>query len=928
MKNLQILFLFLFLAKTSFSVGQIYDPVKWTYHAVKIDAQTYDLVFEASIENDWSIYSQIKESDDGPIPTSFNFENMGLAKVEGKVDECSYNQIKKFDKVFKMELIKFKKKAFFVQRISVEGAKPTKIEGWLEFMACTDKMCLPPTDADFKFDLVHAKDASEINYTKDRLCSGKQPWIAVVPPNENTQEKNEQKESSSGQVDAQVEKEKIITSKKITATKASPNTIANNKDQDTQPQIKEKQKSAEPTFEVVNKNEKADANTGMDQMDGNPQQASKHVKWTIAVKKINNQTFQLIADAVIADGWHIYSSTMDPDDGPIPTSINFVTEDQVVKQSKIEESAEISKTEYDKFFGMDVTKFKKKAHFTKEIKVVPNNTMEVEGYIEYMVCNDRGCLFPDPEEFSVTPDLTTVIEFDPNEEVNHHVSVDQSLLKQMFGLDKEDLKEPVGSCVVKAKEENSLMGIFTLGILGGLVALFTPCVFPMIPLTVSYFTKDSEKKKSGLGSAFFYGFSIFLIYILLSLPFHVFDALDPNILNDISTSVWLNLVFFAIFLFFAFSFFGYYELELPASISQRASSAEGAGGYLGIFFMALTLAIVSFSCTGPILGSLLAGTLQGSGSAAKLTAGMAGFGVSLGLPFGIFAAFPSLMNKLPKSGGWLNSVKVVLGFIELALAFKFLSNADLVKQWGILKIEPFLLIWIIIFAAMALYLFGKIKFPHDSPIKKLSAGRIGLGVLTVAFVLYLFTGFKMDDRSGTYKPLSLLSGLAPPVCYSVAHKCKCPQGLECYKDLQEGLAYAKSVNKPVMLDFTGHACVNCRKMEENVWPKSEIYPYLKDDFVLISLYVDEKLDLPEDEQIEVPRATGGMQKLRYTGKKWAFLQSEYFGKNTQPLYVLMTPDGKLLNAPVAYTPDVDEYEKFLNCGMENWNALGALGMNK
>ncbi len=924
MKNIQFLLLSILLVVSELCIAQIYDPVQWSYHTVQVDEQTYDLIFEAHIEDDWSIYSQTKEGDDGPIPTSFNFENMGLAKKKGNVEECSYNQTKKFDKVFKMDLVKFKKKAYFVQRVSVESAKPKTIKGWLEFMACTDKMCLPPTDVDFQFDLMNASDGKSINYTKDQLCKGKQSFAVAVPKQQSNNNTKAPQSTPSTDASKNVIKnnqtQTSTSTKQSSAQKSTPKEVVEKK------QKKTEEDKNTASFEVINKNPKTNPQNNKVQ-NSETSNSANHVVWNVAVQKIDNQRFKLIADAEIEDGWHIYSSQMDPDDGPIPTSINFMQEDQVIKQSDIEESAEISKTEYDKFFDMNVTKFKRKAHFTKEIKVVPNNTMEVEGYIEYMVCNDRGCLFPDPLEFSVTPDLSSIVEFDKNNEVNHHVSLDQSLLKQIFGIDKEDVKDPVGSCVVKAKEENSLMGIFTLGLLGGLVALFTPCVFPMIPLTVSYFTKDSEKKKSGLGSAFFYGFSIFLIYVLLSLPFHLFDALDPNILNDISTSVWLNILFFLIFLFFAFSFFGYYELELPSSVSQRVSSAEGAGGYLGIFFMALTLAIVSFSCTGPILGSLLAGTLQGSGSAAKLTSGMAGFGVSLGLPFGLFAAFPSLMNKLPKSGGWLNSVKVVLGFIELALAFKFLSNADLVKQWGLLKIEPFLLIWILIFTAMALYLFGKIKFPHDSPIRKLSAGRIGLALLTVAFVFYLFSGFKMDDRSGTYKPLSLLSGLAPPVCYSIAHKCKCPQGLDCYKDLQEGLAYAKSVNKPVMLDFTGHACVNCRKMEENVWPQSEIYPYLKEEYVVISLYVDEKLDLPKEEQIEVPRATGGMQKLRYTGKKWAFLQSEYFGKNTQPLYVLMTPDGKLLNAPVAYTPDVKEYEQFLNCGMENWQSLESLGMN-
>ena len=306
----------------------------------------------------------------------------------------------------------------------------------------------------------------------------------------------------------------------------------------------------------------------------------------------------------------------------------------------------------------------------------------------------------------------------------------------------------------------------------------------------------------------------------------------------------------------------------------------------------------------------------------QLTSGFAGFGLALGLPFGLFAAFPAMMNSLPKSGGWLNTVKVVLGFIELALAFKFLSNADLVKQWGILKIEPFLIIWILIAVAMGLYLLGKIKFPHDSPIKKLSATRIGLAALSIAFAVYLISGFRTSERTGSYEPLSMLSGLAPPVCYSFIHKCKCPQGLECYKDLSEGLEHARAVNKPVLLDFTGHACVNCRKMEEHVWPEPEVYKYLKDDFVLISLYVDEKIPLPKEQQVTLPMRSGGTQKMRFTGNRWAYLQTEYFNINAQPYYVLMTPEGQLLNNPVPYTPDKNEYAQFLECGLKNYKQLG------
>ena len=333
--------------------------------------------------------------------------------------------------------------------------------------------------------------------------------------------------------------------------------------------------------------------------------------------------------------------------------------------------------------------------------------------------------------------------------------------------------------------------------------------------------------------------------------------------------------------------------------------------------MAMTLAIVSFSCTGPILGSLLAGSLTADGGAWQLTSGMGGFGLALGLPFALFAMFPNMLKSLPKSGGWLNTTKVVLGFLELALAFKFLSNADLVQHWNILKIEPFLIIWIIIFAGLALYLFGKIKFPHDSPIKKLSFPRISFAILIAAFTIYLVSGFRVNEKTNTFIPLTLLSGLAPPVGYSFIYPNDCPNDLNCFKDLKEGLAYAKKVNKPIMIDFTGYACVNCRKMEEHIWSLDKIDDYLRNEYVLISLYVDDKKELPKEQQILVNRINGGTRQLENYGHKWAHFQTQFFQTNSQPYYVLLSPDGKqILNKPVGYTPNEKEYADFLQCGLD------------
>ena len=460
--------------------------------------------------------------------------------------------------------------------------------------------------------------------------------------------------------------------------------------------------------------------------------------------------------------------------------------------------------------------------------------------------------------------------------------------------------------------------------MGGLLALLTPCVFPMIPLTVSFFTKKdgNTNEKGGVFKAILYGVFIVVVYVALSIPFHLLDSVNPDILNEISTNVWLNSIFFVIFVFFAFSFFGYYELTLPSTWTNSTSRGEGFGGILGVFFMALTLSIVSFSCTGPILGSLLAGSLSADGGAWQLTAGMGGFGIALGLPFALFALFPNMLKALPKSGGWLNTTKVVLGFLELALAFKFLSNADLVKHWGILKIEVFLGIWILVFAGLTLYIFGKLKFPHDSPVKKLSFFRVSSGFLVLAFVLYLGSGFRVNTQTHTFMPLTLLSGLAPPVGYSFLYPNDCPNNFDCFKDLKQGVAYAQKVNKPILLDFTGYACVNCRKMEEHIWPKPAIKSYFENDYVLISLYVDDKQELPEDQKLTVKRLGGGARVLENYGHKWAHFQTQFFQSNSQPYYVLVSPDGKtVLNAPVGYTPDEDEYKAFLECGLEGFNAL-------
>jgi len=636
------------------------------------------------------------------------------------------------------------------------------------------------------------------------------------------------------------------------------------------------------------------------------------VKWQTSIEKFSDTEYNLVSKATIESGWHLYSQNV-PADGPIPTTFTFDDANGAFKI--IGNTGELEgKTVDDPVFQMRIKFFEKSAIFVQRVQLLGDVT-SVKGTVEFMVCDDTRCL--PPTEVDLVFNITGNNKAENTKVIDEQSIDNESVNEMLYGMAPKDITLLSG----KIKEKKSLWTIFGLGFLGGLLALITPCVFPMIPLTVSFFTKKGNQTKSlGIGKALLYGFFILLVYLILSIPFHLLDSVNPDILNEISTNVWLNVIFFIVFMFFAFSFFGYYELTLPSSWTNKTTQGENAGGIIGIFFMALTLAIVSFSCTGPILGSLLAGSLTADGGAWQLTAGMAGFGVSLGLPFALFAMFPNMLNALPKSGGWLNTTKVILGFLELALAFKFLSNADLVKHWGLLKIEPFLILWIIIFAGLALYLFGKIKFPHDSPIKKLSFSRIAGGILVAAFAIYLASGFRVNKETKTFTPLTLLSGLAPPVGYSWLYPSSTTNNLKTFKDLKEGIAYAKQVNKPIMIDFTGYACVNCRKMEEHIWPLEKIDNYLRNEYVLISLYVDDKKDLPTDEKVEVNRVNGGKRLLKNYGHKWANFQTQFFRSNSQPYYVLLNSDGnKVLIEPVGYTPDEDEYARFLEGGLEVFN---------
>ena len=472
-------------------------------------------------------------------------------------------------------------------------------------------------------------------------------------------------------------------------------------------------------------------------------------------------------------------------------------------------------------------------------------------------------------------------------------------------------KVPADACGGETHDTKKSSGwaVFFLGFLGGLIALITPCVFPMIPVTVSFFTKRSKTRKQGIQNGLLYGVSIFLIYVLASVPFHVIGNVQPEIFNSISTNPWLNLIFFIIFIFFSISFFGFFEITLPSGIANKADSKSGLGSFGGIFFMATTLAIVSFSCTGPILGTLLVGSLQGGAWA--LTAGMAGFGFALALPFTLFAIFPQWLHTLPKSGGWLDTVKKVLAFLELALAFKFLSNADLVQHWGLLKREVFIGIWAVISMALALYLRGLLLLPHDIKGAKISRGRKIMGDLAMVFGLVLIVGMTPKN---TYL-LKFLSGFPPPTHYSLFANKSDQAGLHAnvVNDYEKAVAMSKQQNKPILIDFTGWACVNCRKMEENVWTDPEVLAEIQNHFILVSLYVDDKELLPVEKRFKYTNAQGQTKDINSIGDLWATFQAENFNQVTQPLYVVMGPAQKILSNPVGYTPDAKAYLNWLQC---------------
>ncbi len=635
------------------------------------------------------------------------------------------------------------------------------------------------------------------------------------------------------------------------------------------------------------------------------------VKWSAKVDKITDTEYNLVMNGIIDSGWHLYSQ-FTPENGPLPAEFKF--ENSKANYELVGKTKESPyKKQYNDVFEVDEYYFEKNVTFTQKVKVSNSKLTSIKAMIDYQVCKEV-CI---NQDFTFTFTLPEIKEVKTSATV---VKVDS--LKNDTVQTTIKSSETVKIEATKKKPDSSLLTIFLLAFLGGFAALLTPCVFPMIPMTVSFFTKQSKNPAQGKRNAILYGISIIAIYVILGLVITAVFGADA--LNALSTNPWFNVFFFLLLIVFAVSFLGAFEIMLPNSWANKVDKQADRGGIIGILFMALALAIVSFSCTGPIVGTLLVESASKGGIAPII--GMLGFSSALALPFMLFAMFPGWLNSLPKSGGWLNTVKVSLGFLELALAFKFLSNADLVLQLHLLEREVFLAVWIAIFGAWALYLLGKITTPHDSPLTHISVGRLSLGILVLSFTIYMIPGL-------FGAPLKLISAFPPPQTYSESPTGFFgnsatffkdgltdgaeigPHSLTVFTDYTKGLAYAKTVNKPVMLDFTGYACVNCRKMENNVWSDEKVLNVLKNEVVLISLYVDDKRELPKSEQT-VSKVTDN--DIITVGDKWTEFIITKYKTNTQPFYVLVDLEENNLNDPISYTTDSNEYLAWLKDGISKF----------
>lgn len=661
------------------------------------------------------------------------------------------------------------------------------------------------------------------------------------------------------------------------------------------------------------------------------------VKWKISLQDTGTPEKTVVFTATGEPGWHLYDMNL-PEGGPVSTSFTFEITQGVELLGKPVSSVEPTSV-YDELFGMNLRWYGGTVSFSQTIRVTDAKKFKLAGELEFMACNDETCLPPDRIEFSfdrkdirmdataeeTTQETAEVTEEEITEEIREETPTPEGprpiTLRPLSPTgtaspvaeltDNSMLWEPVieelkayGDPVVSATDTSWLI-IFISGFLGGLIALLTPCVWPMIPMTVSFFLKRTKDRKKAIRDALTYGFSIIAIYLLMGLL--ITGIFGASALNDLSTNAIFNILFFLLLVVFAISFFGAFEIVLPASWTNKLDQkADSTTGLLSIFFMAFTLVLVSFSCTGPIIGTLLVQAAS-MGSLFGPAIGMFGFALALAIPFSVFAIFPNMLQSMPKSGGWLNSVKVVLGFLELALALKFLSVADLAYGWRLLDREVFLVLWIVIFAMLGFYLLGKLKFSHDSDLKHISVPRLFMAIISLSFAVYMVPGL-------WGAPLKAISAFAPPL-YTQDFNLYDDEVHAPFDDYEAGMAYARRVNKPVMIDFSGFGCVNCRKMEASVWTDPKVKQMLENDYVLITLFVDDKTRLPETIEIE---EHGRTRKLKTIGDKWSYLQRSKFGANAQPFYVLLDNEGKPLAPSYAYDENVSKYVQFLQEGLKQY----------
>ncbi len=911
------------------SQAQVLKPVKWTFDSKHIEGNQYDLIFKAKIDDGWHIYSQYLESDDGPVKTSFEYESPTDLKKIGKNKEASPKKKEGFDDIFEMNVIKFGKSATFTQRVEVKD-QSVPIKGYLEFMVCDAEKCLPPDEVDFEFNL--PKPAAAITPTP---APKPEPKPTPTPPAPTTKPVPAKPAPTPTKPAPPTPPKTTTTTTTATEPTKTKETVVNHNHTSPTKQEEPKETKKEETKVEEKETEASTADPVLEEEDNDGQTGIlEPVKWSVSTKKSGENEFEISYKAKIQDGWYIYSQYLESDDGPIKTSFNY--EGDISNFEMLGKNEEISDHKVegkDDVFKMLVTKYKKEVTFVQKLKA-KDTSIPLKGYLEFMTCDKEKCL--PPEEIAFSLDLNKgltgfVLSAGALEEGNNNNAPSKKLITKGKGTPVEetfDITYKDDDCTGISTQKGNLSYIqtFIKGFLGGLIALLTPCVFPMIPLTVSYFLKGGKDKKKGFRDAIIYGLSIVILYTGMGTLITLIWGADA--LNAMAANAWFNLGLALLLVFFAISFFGYFEIALPTKWADKTDALADKGGLIGILAMAATLAIVSFSCTGPIIGVLLVDAVSQSnagGFQLGPVVGMFGFSVALALPFALFAAFPSLLQSLPASGGWMDDLKVSLGFVELALALKFFAVFSLMmksKLGGtiLLPYEAFVGLWVLIALLWAFYWFNWFRFKHTPKLTKVPMVRIVFGVLCLGLAAYCLTGFKTTNE-GFFKPNWLMSGMAPPAGHSYLKPTKCPHGIDCYDDYYVAKAEAKRTNKPLFIDFTGHSCENCRRNEENVWPLEAILSHLKNDMVVVSLYVD------ETEKLETPyKSSFDGRNRRKVGQKWADFQVVHMGSNSQPLYVMAHIDENdnavFLNTPLGgLITDSNDFQEFLECGIKRDNEI-------